>query len=287
MPCQSLLDLRPCIRGSVSRAAGFTDPNCSRQPCDPPRWPPRRRPWSRTSSTPWPTEGWSCHDSGGTGECGGRRVRTPHRRPRADRRLPGGRGDRARRGGPLLPARRRAGARHRRRVRLRQEHGGRGAAGPPPGHRGTAERYRDGGRDRCGDRVRTGVEAVARVHRGHGLPGPAVLPRPLPGRRRPDRRGVPDARPAGLPARGPRTGGDRTGPGRHPRRGTAVPVPAARVQRRHAPARADRDGARLRAARAGGGRADHRPGRDGAGPDPRPAARAADRYRYGPGAGLP
>ncbi len=50
----------------------------------------------------------------------------------------------------------------------------------------------------------------------------------------------------GVPACRTRACRRRTGPGRNPGRATAVAVPAARVQRRDAPARADRHGTRLR-----------------------------------------
>ena len=62
-----------------------------------------------------------------------------------------------------------------------------------------------------------------------------------------------------------------------PRRGDALP---ARVLRRHAAARRDRDGARLRAEGAAGRRADDRARRDGAGADPG-AARCGSRDELG------
>ena len=69
--------------------------------------------------------------------------------------------------------------------------------------------------------------------------------------------------------------------GRHPeRRGPGQRLPAP-VQRRHAPARDDRDGPELRAEPAHRRRADDRARRDHPGADPRPAAPAPDRARDG------
>jgi ABC-type glutathione transport system ATPase component len=61
----------------------------------------------------------------------------------------------------------------------------------------------------------------------------------------------------------------------------------ARVLRRHAAARLDRDGARLPAEDPAGGRADHRPGRHGAGADTPAAHPAVRRARPGADPGHP
>ena len=62
-----------------------------------------------------------------------------------------------------------------------------------------------------------------------------------------------------------------------PRRGVAL---SARAVRRHAPARRDRDGARLRPGAVDRRRADDRARRHGAGPDPRPDRRPPARARH-------
>ena len=69
--------------------------------------------------------------------------------------------------------------------------------------------------------------------------------------------------------------------GRHPGRGPARRRLSAPVQRRHAPARDDRDGPQLRAEPAHRRRADDRARRHDPGPDPRAAAAPADRARDG------
>src|SRR5581483_10634295 len=69
-------------------------------------------------------------------------------------------------------------------------------------------------------------------------------------------------------------------------RGAAAPV-SARALRRHAPARDDRHGPAVPAGAADRRRAHHRPGRDGAGRDPRLAGRAARSLWPGPAADLP
>ena len=71
-----------------------------------------------------------------------------------------------------------------------------------------------------------------------------------------------------------------------PRRSRRARRLSARALRRHAPARDDRDRARVRAAAAAGRRADDRARRDDPGADPRPAGRAAGRVRHGDDARL-
>ena len=103
------------------------------------------------------------------------------------------------------------------------------------------------------------------------LPGPAVQPQPGPDHRPPDHRGARDASRRQRQA-GPQAGGRAARAGRHPGRGHARRRLPAPVQRRHAPARDDRDGAELRAEPADRRRADDRARRDDPGPDPRAAA---------------
>ena len=119
-----------------------------------------------------------------------------------------------------------------------------------------------------------------------GVPGPDDLAQPghadrqadhraaaLPPRREPDYA-------AGHRARAAAVGRDSRG--RTPPR--RVPAP---TLRRYAPARDDRDRARLRSEAALRRRADHRARRHGAGADPRPAPRAAARTVHGDGARHP
>ena len=96
---------------------------------------------------------------------------------------------------------------------------------------------------------------------------------PVKTHRRPDRRADGAARyRARAAARGQRAGELLERVGIPAARGRAL---SARVLGRHAAARRDRDGARLRAEAAARRRADHRARRDGAGPDPRAADRAS------------
>ena len=88
-----------------------------------------------------------------------------------------------------------------------------------------------------------------------------------------DRRADPGAPRHGL-AGGARPHGRAARARRHPARRGAHPQLPARVLRRHAPARDDRDGAVVRPVGADRRRAHHRAGRDDPGPDPRRSCRS-------------
>ena len=110
----------------------------------------------------------------------------------------------------------------------------------------------------------------------HGVPGPDVGAHPRLHRRRPDRRSDRDPPTRHHPPGRPRPR-DRTARARRYRpAGTAGPVLPPRTVRRRATACGDRDRDRQRSGSADLRRADHRPGRHGAGADPR---RARDRAR--------
>ncbi|CAA9422396.1 MAG: Oligopeptide transport ATP-binding protein OppD, partial [uncultured Pseudonocardia sp.] len=138
----------------------------------------------------------------------------------------------------------------------------------PLPRRGAARRHR-----------RAAPRAPRREHR-HDLPGRAVGAEPGVHRRVPDRRAA--AHPArDEQARRPHEGRGAAGHGRHPGRPPTGEQLPARVLRRHATARDDRDVAGARPGRADRRRTDDGPGRDGAGPDHGPARRHPDRAEHG------
>ena len=108
------------------------------------------------------------------------------------------------------------------------------------------------------------------------LPGPDDEPEPGADDRAPDPRAARDAPRAGQEG-GARARRRAARPGRHPERERAAARLPAPVLGRHAPARDDRDGARLRAEAADRRRADDGARRDDPGADPRPAARRSSR----------
>ncbi|CAA9347164.1 MAG: Oligopeptide transport ATP-binding protein OppD, partial [uncultured Nocardioidaceae bacterium] len=213
---------------------------------------------------------------------GGSRCGADRRGPLPGRRPPVGAVPdprRARPGGqrPLLHRATWADARHRGRVRVRQERLLDGGAQPPQPQvdeaGGIDHRRRPGGRRR---RRRDDAQAAGQGGRDD-LPGPVDRPPPVLHRRPADHGGVPhpcrrlevhreeagdrDARPGGHPA------------GAEPRR--RLPAP---VLRRDAAARDDRDVAGQRPQAAHRRRTDHGARRHGPGADPRPAS--------GPAAGV-
>src|SRR5205823_7613291 len=97
--------------------------------------------------------------------------------------------------------------------------------------------------------------APARLADRDDLPGPDVLAEPRAPGRRGDRAGAALARAGRRPGRATARGRAH-GPRRDPRAAAPLPQLPARVQRRHAPADPDRDGARRAPTAAAGGRAD-------------------------------
>ena len=123
------------------------------------------------------------------------------------------------------------------------------------------------------------MTAARRPH-GDDLPGADDLAQSELHDRRADRRG------AGAPsrlerARGAREGDRAAGPRRHSLSRAAHRRLSAQAVRRHAPARHDRDRARLRPGAADRRRADHRARRHDPGADPRPDARPEAHQRRG------
>ncbi len=109
------------------------------------------------------------------------------------------------------------------------------------------------------------------------LPGSDQLAEPGLQGRMADRRADPHAQPADQQDRGDGQGRRADGARRRAARGRAAALLPARVLRRHAPARDDRDGALLLAEAADRRRADHGARRHDPGADPRRAAPAARR----------
>ncbi len=113
--------------------------------------------------------------------------------------------------------------------------------------------------------------------RRHGVPGTHDEPEPGPDDRLPDRRGI-EAAPRSLSRRGRGRDPAAARPGPDPGRALAHRRLPAPLLGRHAPARRDRDGARLPAEAPDRGRAHDGARRDDPGPDPRP-----DQGLAGPG----
>ncbi len=159
-------------------------------------------------------------------------------------------------------------ARHRGRVRLRQERHEPRHPRPAQGHPREDQRRDLARRRRAGRGEQGAGPGAARRPDGDDLPGPAVGPAPVLHGRLPDRRGLP------RPQRRLEEGGEDprhrdARPGRHPHAGQARRRLPAPVLRRHAAAGDDRDGAVLQPRAADRRRADDRARRDGAGADPR------------------
>ena len=115
----------------------------------------------------------------------------------------------------------------------------------------------------------------------HDLPGPAVEPAPVLQGRVADRRGDPRARARHVQGRGAGAGDRAARRGRHPEPAQPDRQLPARVLRRHAATRDDRDGDGAAARGAGRRRADHGVGRHGAGAGARRDARRAAGVRHG------
>ena len=187
---------------------------------------------------------------------------------------------RARRRRRLLLGRRRPLARHRRRVRLGQERLEPDACSGSRAPRNAHVQRRGAVRGpRPARAVRGRAARGARRGDRDDLPGPALLAAPVLPRRRPARRGGARA-PRRLQEGGARPGDRDAAARRHPGAALARGLLPARVLRRHAPARDDRDGADQRAQAADRRRADDRARRDRAGADPRADRAAAVRDRH-------
>ena len=169
-------------------------------------------------------------------------------------------------------------ARRRRRIRLGQDRPqslDHGPAAEDRGHVGLGPLRRARG----ARPARQGHAAPLGRRDVDGLPEPAELAEPADEGRQADHRAA-EAPPRHGPHERPRHRGATVARRAHPRgRASPRPVPA-RVVGRHAPARDDRDRARLRPDDPVRRRADHRPRRHRAGPDPRADRRAAPRPQH-------